>query len=257
MREADAIVANTPRACDLLQRAYPEHAAKMTAITNGYDPEAFEPNPIPPLAGPTIEIVYTGMIYGDRSPNPFLEAVRPLGPGALAGKRLRVRLIGKVIHKEEKVEIEAKMREVENVGASLEDQVPYQQSIRTMVEADILLLLDIPGRLAGVPAKLYEYIGAGRPILALAEPESDVGWVLRESGIPYRIAPPLDREAIRRAFLELLHDPAVARGRARHEPFSTRFTRQHLAGELAAVLDSCQAPPRLETSHRSLSEAAR
>ena len=38
-----------------------------------------------------------------------------------------------------------------------------------MVQADVLLLLDTPGRQAGVPAKLYEYIGAGRPILALAE----------------------------------------------------------------------------------------
>ena len=94
MREADAIVANTPRACDLLQQAHPQYAAKMTSITNGYDPESFEPNPVPPLSGSTIEIVHTGTIYANRSPNPFLEAVRQLEPAALAGRTLRVRFIG-------------------------------------------------------------------------------------------------------------------------------------------------------------------
>ena len=55
-----------------------------------------------------------------------------------------------------------------------------------MVGADVLLLLDSPGHRVGVPAKLYEFVGAGRPILALAEFDSDVAWVLRESEVPHR-----------------------------------------------------------------------
>ena len=39
MRTADAIVVNTPGAGELLGHAYPQYAAKMTSITNGYDPE--------------------------------------------------------------------------------------------------------------------------------------------------------------------------------------------------------------------------
>ena len=154
-------------------------------------------------------------------------------PRALAGKELRVRIIGKVIHQDEKDAIVAKMREVMNARVSLEEQVPYEQSIRTMVEADVLLLLDSPGRRAGVPAKLYEYIGAGRPILALAEPESDVAWVLRESGVAHRIAPPLDPEAIRRALTELLQDPAIARGGGQDDkPIQSRIhSGRHLRGQ--------------------------
>jgi hypothetical protein len=34
-----------------------------------------------------------------------------------------------------------------------------------------------------IPAKLYEYLRAKRPILALTDPEGDTAWVLRRAGI--------------------------------------------------------------------------
>jgi len=51
-----------------------------------------------------------------------------------------------------------------------------------------------------VPAKLYEYLGAGQPILALAEPDSDIAWALRgKSGVLHRIVPPRDAPAIKQS----------------------------------------------------------
>src|SRR4051794_40459078 len=195
MCEADAIVANTPGACDLLCRAYPQYASKMSAITNGYDPEEFTISPAPRRSGSTIEIVHTGVIYANRSPVPFLDAVKRLDATAL-GERVRVRFIGDFLDARQREQVEHRIREGMKASVSLEGRVPYAEAIRSMAEADVLILLDSPGRRAGVPGKLYEYIGAGRPILALAEPESDVAWVLRESGLPYRIAQPLDPGAI-------------------------------------------------------------
>ena len=95
MREADAIVVNTPGAGDLLCHAYPQYAAKMTSITNGYDPERFEANPIPPLSGSTIEIIHTGADLRQPFPGPVARG----GPAARcprlsAGRTLRVRFIG-------------------------------------------------------------------------------------------------------------------------------------------------------------------
>jgi glycosyltransferase involved in cell wall biosynthesis len=257
MREADAIVANTPRAREFLQHAYPRYAAKMTSITNGYDPESFEPNPVPPLSGSTIEIIHTGTIYANRSPNPFLEAVQHLDPAASAGRKLRVRFIGDFEYEGQKKEIEEQIDGVGNASVSLEDHVPHSESIRAMVHSDVVLLLDTPGRRAGVPAKLYEYIGAGRPILALAEPESDVAWVLKENGVVHRVAPPLDPKAIVRALTELLQDSATARCGWRNQPVQPRFTRKHLAGELAALLESCPKTSSSKAGDRSLSEATR
>jgi glycosyltransferase involved in cell wall biosynthesis len=257
MRDADAIVANTPGACELLAEAYPEQAAKMVAITNGYDPESFEANPIPPLAGQTVDIVHPGQIYANRDPGPFLEAIRGLGPDAIPGRRsLRVRFIGRFGNTSQRYEDQVRAGGLEGV-VSLSGQMPYARSLWEMVRVDVLLLMDSPGRRAGVPAKLYEYIGAGRPILALAESDSDVAWVLRESGTPYRIASPRDPEAIRRALLDLLEDPRSAACGGAGKPAPTRFTREYVTGELAGLLDSCLDGRSRRFSSVPLSGAAR
>jgi glycosyltransferase involved in cell wall biosynthesis len=239
MREATAIVVNTPGAGDFLRETYPQYATKITSITNGYDPDRFDANPIPPFSGSTIEIVHTGEIYANRSPVPFLDAVQLLDAAALGGRALRVRFIGGFQFEKQKKETEERIRRGLHGSVFLEGQVPYSQSIQAMVQADLLLLLDTPGRRAGVPAKLFEYIGAGRPVLALAEPEGDVAWVLKVSGIPHRIASPVDRGAIRLALVDLLNDPATRRCCNQDKLLPPRFTRERLAGDLAALLDSC------------------
>ena len=249
MREADAIIANTPGARDLLCRAYPQYASKMSAITNGYDPDEFAARPGPRRPGSTIEIVHTGVIYANRSPAPFLDAVQRLEAVALGDRTVRVRFIGDFVDARQKEQVEHNLREGLKASVSLEGRVPYAESIRAMVQADVLLLLDSPGRRAGVPAKLYEYIGAGRPILALAEPDGDVAWVLRQSGLPHRVAPPLDPGAIRCALEGLLQDPALDHG-TRPDACAVRFTRRQLTGELAALLDSCVGGSPCEADRR-------
>jgi len=149
-----------------------------------------------------------------------------------------VRFIGGFQLEEKKKETEDRVRRGLDGLVFLKGHVPYNQSIRAMVRADLLLLLDTPGQRAGVPAKLYEYVGAGRSILALAALDSDVAWVLRESGVAHRVAAPLDAEAIRRALTELLQDPAIARRSGLQFPIQTRFTRERHGCELVAVLDS-------------------
>ena len=239
MRDANAIIANTPRGRSLLSKAYPQHAAKMVSITNGYDPESFLPNEVPPLAGPIVDIIHLGEIYADRDPGPFLEAIHQLQGDTTLRRKFRVRFVGNFSSASQQAALETQiraggLRDVVSIGG----QVPYAQSLCAMAEADILLLVDSPGRPAGVPAKLYEYIGAGRPILALADYESDAAWILSESGLPYRIAPPRDPEAIRRALCELLEDPATVACRKTGDS-PTRFTREHLSGELSQLLISC------------------
>jgi hypothetical protein len=228
----------------------------MNSITNGYDPEQFEPNPIPPMSGSTIEIVHTGQIYAGRSPIALLDAIQTLDAAALAGKSLRVRFIGGFQFEKQRQETEERIRGKLDGSVFLEGQLPYNQSIRAVTEADILLLLDTPGRRAGVPAKLYEYIGAGRPVLALAERESDVAWALKESGLPHRIAAPLDIESIRRELLELMHAPASVRYGGHAGRAQSPFTRERVAGDLAAVLDSCAKRPPPRVGSRSLHEVA-
>jgi glycosyltransferase involved in cell wall biosynthesis len=66
-------------------------------------------------------------------------------------------------------------------------RVPRKQSIQAMMSASALLLLQ-PGHTVSVPGKLYEYLAAGRPILAIAE-EGETAAVVRESGIGVSVTP--------------------------------------------------------------------
>jgi glycosyltransferase involved in cell wall biosynthesis len=238
LRDADRIIANTPRAMELLATAFPQHRVKMVSITNGFDPDSFsvlDPAPRDPGA---VSLVHPGEVYASRDPRPLLEAIRALKPGEIPeGRPLRVRFIGRQGPGAPILNDLIRESGLQDI-VTFTGQVPYSRSLAEMVAADVLLLLDSAGRRAGVPAKLYEYLGAGRPVLALADPGGDVDWVLRESGTPYRIAPPLDASRIHDALVSLLREASAAPA-ANDGAAQSRFTRQAVTGELARLLDEC------------------
>ncbi len=245
MCKADVVVANAPGACDALRAGFPELEHKFVTITNGFDREQF--NPAEPararLEGEALTIVHTGATYYGRDPRPFLEALQRWDQPA---KPLRARFFGQPPETSYDLEDEIRNRGLEG-AVTISGQVSYTESLRAMMAADILLLLDSPGRRIGVPAKLYEYIGAGRPILALGERDGDLGWVLAQSGVPHQIAPPGDPAAIARALAKLVETPAPLVSR------ESPFTREALAGELADLLARCcRNASAVENTHEPL-----
>jgi len=88
-----------------------------------------------------------------------------------------------------------------------------------------------------VPAKLYEYLGAGRPILALAELDGDIAWVLRESKVLHRIARPNDIAAIKQALDELMSLVNTGAEPAPDPNALQRFTRESMAQRFAECLN--------------------
>lgn len=249
MAEADLIVSNAPTARDALRGAVPAAAGRVVAVTNGYDPEAFEGLSRRPDPEGRWTIVHPGQLYLGRDPRPLFDALRGLLADWPAGRPPpRVRFLGDMGFNSTGVDLagEARARGLEGVVA-LEGQVPHRASLQAMVDADALLLLDAPGRRIGVPAKLYEYLGAGRPVLALAEPDGDTAAVLRAGEVPHRLAPIGDAAAIGRALRGLLAEgPGAAPGAGRLE-----FTRERLAGRLAEYLDGIAAVPGRPRAPRS------
>lgn len=237
MRQAEAVVGNAPLACAALQRAYPEHDGKIVAIMNGYDPDAFDTLGAPGSARSYIHVVHTGQVYAGRDPRPFLDALQawPEHPASRV-RPIRVSFVGREGKGGLDLGQEVTARGLGEI-VRLGEQVSYAQSLREMAEADVLLLLDSPGRRVGVPAKFYEYLGARRPILALAEPDGDLAWALRESGVPHRIARPMDVSAITRALTELLEAGGGASPLTRLVQREV-FTRERMAQRLATLLDT-------------------
>jgi glycosyltransferase involved in cell wall biosynthesis len=236
MRHADAIVANAPRACALFQSAYPAHAGKIMYLTNGYDPESFPPRPPAHRpASPVVRILHAGELYVGRDPRPLLDAIAGIPAGTVPP--FRVEFLGRALYvKGADLPADARQRGVESF-VLCRGQVAYQETLAEMCQADILLLMDSPGRKIGVPAKLYEYLGAGRPILATAEPDGDVAAILRESGVACRIVPCADPARIREGIVELVRGVSSGELGAAAPEQRLRFSRQALAGQLAATLD--------------------
>src|SRR5262249_5663392 len=65
--------------------------------------------------------------------------------------------------------------------------VPRHDALRSIAEADYLLLLDVQDSSAGsqAPAKLFDYLRIGRPILAFTPRGSASDHILARSGIPH------------------------------------------------------------------------
>ena len=236
LRAADRIIVNTPQAREALVREGPVAADKVAAITNGFDPENFTAPRRAPGTRPTeLTILHTGELYSGRDPRPLFDALvgLPVPPGA---PPLRVTFMGQSSDTRNDWPAEARRRGLEDV-VTFTDHVHYQEALARMQAADILLLVDSPGRRVGIPAKLFEYLGARRPILALADAKGDVGWVLRSSGVRHRIADPRDAGAIRQALGELIEEN-ICHERNGFYPDVEQFTRLHTAGQLAALLEN-------------------
>jgi glycosyltransferase involved in cell wall biosynthesis len=248
MRGADAIVANAPLASQSMQAAYPLYQDKVITITNGYDAESFLPRPPAATVNRRVTLLHAGELYYGRDPRPFLDALGDLTreqPAWTDG--VQVRFVGSVTAKHFEAGFDFQ-REVNQRGLEsavrLEGRLPYQQVLHELSTSDILLMLDTPGRRIGIPAKAYEYLGTGRPLLALSERDGDVAWLLRESGIPHRIAPPGDRGPIKQALLELVNEVRTGGLVAPDREKLAQFTRAHLTGRLAGILDAFVAEHR-------------
>ncbi len=234
-RQADALVVNAPHALSALAALCPHVAHKMHVIANGYDPETFPDVKPARKPGDVVRILHAGELYAGRDPRPILDAVSGIGAGT--APPFRFEFLGRINYeKDADLPAEARKRGVEN-AILCRGQVPYGEVLREMCEADALLLMDSPGRRIGVPAKLYEYLGAGRPVLATGETDGDLGAVLRASGVPHAIARCDDVVGIREAVSGLVRGIDAGTLAAGPDGMRRRYTRHALAGELAALVD--------------------
>lgn len=91
---------------------------------------------------------------------------------------------------------------------------PYRDLPSLLASSDVLLVpLDEEKSQLSVPSKLYNFMAAGRPILGLATPGSEVASVLRTTGGGLSV-PPADIEGIGRAVLDLKRSPDARRAAA-------------------------------------------
>jgi len=114
--------------------------------------------------------------------------------------------------------------------------MPYRQALQECADADGLLLFQAADCDKQIPAKAYEYLRIGKPILALTTHTGDTAALLREVGGATIVNIASEDEIYEglSAFVDVLR---VGTHPVPDANKIQRFTRQNQAGELAKVLD--------------------
>jgi glycosyltransferase involved in cell wall biosynthesis len=117
----------------------------------------------------------------------------------------------------------------------LRPPIDYLAALREMMAADGLLVLQASNCNEQIPAKLYEYFRARRPILALTDPVGDTAATVRDSGAGL-IAPLCSQEKIESALIEFMKDSGKYKQNALMVPVE-KYSREAKAQQLANLLD--------------------
>lgn len=237
LRDASAVTFTAQSTTEAYRSAFVAYAEKMHTIENAFEPACFEESPdaIEPSAD-RLEVVFFGR-FRDLSPAApiarWLSRAKDIDP-ALA-RHIVIRSSGPLdaASREIAARLGVTDRFVEEAG------VPYEATLTRLRSADLLLLSTHPDRSDIIPAKLWDYLAADRPIVSLST-NPNIAEVLERTGTGVQFAP----DAVARGAGLLL---SCAQAKSRGEPLAVdfgprpdaleRYTAAHKTAALARLLD--------------------
>ena len=233
-RGADALVTVSEPLARRLRELHPRVPAHT--ILNGFD--AGHAGPAEHLTD-TFSITHTGTFYqGRRDPTPFLETLAALlDSGRIDRARVRVRLFSRG----EPWLADAVLRFGLADVVQVHSWVGWEQALLAQQESQVLLLLhrDGPEEVGVYTGKIFEYLGARRPILIFGGGPGVLSDLMSDTGAGVHVR---DRSALERQLLEWwnefeTHGAVCYRG---DEGKLERYTHERMAREFAGVLDAVQ-----------------
>lgn len=238
---AQSVICVTEQHSGAMRDRYPQlPAEKFVTIPNGYDETEWveldyeRPEPV---TSDKFVISYTGRLYSNRNPDPVFRAMRRLiDQGLLDIKRVRIDFIGWY-----EPEQQAKMRVTAShfgLDHCLHIEGPFSkvETFRRMRRSDLLLLF-AEGLSMQIPAKTYEYLRVGRPILALTSRDGATSDLLSKTGGAW-VVDPGDDTAIGNALSEAYNAWGRRENPRSPDPAAvSEFDRARLTGLFAAILD--------------------
>ena len=226
-RSADAIVCVSEAIAAEMRERQPR--GEVVTIANGSDFDDFAG--LDHHESPRFRITHAGSFFGKRDPRPFLTALNE------SGLDVQARFLG---------DFRSTDREwAEQLGLGdrlqLIPYAPRRRSLELQRDSEALLLLipEAGGRGKGVlSGKVFEYLAAERPILALVPPDGAAAALIRDAGAGVVVAPE-DVVGIKAALLEL-HDrwrEGALAAPPLSEEWRRRVSRRTRVDELARLLE--------------------
>jgi hypothetical protein len=232
LKTADRVVMVSPSWCEDLAEL---GGRPVDYIPFGFDEADFKT--VTPLPRDKFRISHFGTLGIDRNPELLWEILAEIAHGDGQFKKdLDIVLAGAIDY--------TVFQEIEQHGLKenlrYERQMPKAEVIQGMVSSDMLLLLlnkgfgdyNVKGR---IPAKLFEYLGSQRPVLAIGRPDSDVAKILRDTNAG-RTVNYEEKEALRKAVQEFYR--AWKNREQLYRPHGLdQYNFRNLTGKMAGLLD--------------------
>jgi glycosyltransferase involved in cell wall biosynthesis len=242
-RQASSIVVTTPGAADEYANRFPEYRRdRIVMIENGFDEETFRraeaslPTAIDRSGTKPLTLLHSGTVYrSERDPTQLFAAIARLkqsGRIAAGSFQLLLRASGDDV---------GFGKDVARLGIDdivrLDPAIDYLHALQEMMAVDGLLVLQASNCNAQIPAKLYEYLRAGRPIVALTDLAGDTARTLQSVGTG--ILARLDSaDEIETALLRFIDTAKPDTWRRPSPEAVASLSRKSQAGQLARLLDA-------------------
>ncbi len=243
VRAASALIATTQSSADSLAKIAQTagSAASVSHIYNGFDADDFtsqvstSTNTATSTSPRRYRLSYVGTLWNLTSVEPLVKAVQELSRRApRLAEQLEIVFVGRRTGPQDQL-----LDQLHGLPCELirHDYLDHPAAVELMQSSDglVVLMSDVPHAGRVVPAKIFEYMAARRSILSIT-PAGEVSQIF--SGCPLaHLHVPSDIDGIVETLsLEIQrHQDNLSFDSPIWD--ADRFNREHLAGELADVLD--------------------
>jgi glycosyltransferase involved in cell wall biosynthesis len=257
IRRCDCILVTTPYLRQEFLSRYPELPAdKIRVIYNGYDESDFGDNGVAPRSD-LFEIIHAGLVTREfRNPLPLLETVANLiAKDRMPRNQLKITFLGGdwwVASSEFKAQV--KRLGLDGL-VSVEGRVSHREALQRLAQAAVLLLLQASDDTRSlIPAKAFEYLRVGRPILALTL-EGATADLLKGRDHCF-VVDPANSAGLRNAMLSLYNLWREGGNQLQLDATTQQYERRQLTAQLANILDRLSEQPisRHDCFHHSRAE---
>lgn len=235
LTQANYFIVNCPSSQTAYLHRYPFLRDHIVTIHNGYDEDDFIDYQ-PSCSKHQMNLLYVGrFMIGNRNPQNLLKGFKQVVEKC---DSIRLSIIGSQSNNF--------LEQVRDYGlithVELLDQVPHVKAVRALARSSALVLYQEPTQavISPIAGKTFEYLRAGKPILAIAPPGDNLDMVRRYAS-RYECVTDNDPNRISQAIRSLYSDwqdgsllpfyPVPKR-------FIKRFNRKSLTGNLATIFNN-------------------
>ncbi|MBL4887940.1 MAG: glycosyltransferase family 4 protein [Flavobacteriaceae bacterium] len=228
LNTADCILVTSPRTKTEFKELTNQ---PIEVITNGFDIEKMPKQPV----DSTFTIAHIGSFLSERNPEILWQVLLELITENQAFKtHFKLNLVGAV---SEEVLNSISQYQLENY-ISIKGYVSHKEALKYQLSAQLLLLVEIdsPHTRAIIPGKLFEYLAAKRPVLAIGPEGSDVAPIIKttEAGHYFNYS---EKDALKKILLNYFNTYLKGESLEVRSKHVEQYSRRALSKTLAKVIE--------------------